>query len=161
MGPAFCALPSSKLLRFLGTLQGLRPGCGVHFVPFPGLSSSGDRVLGKRPVPGWPCVLITSLVRPLGFPSVPREHCLRGAVCLLRGAYLRLLHSWQMSTVQDPRKTRIATGSLLTVWWKMPSLGSRLQQPSSSGSGFHKPPSLPPAGEGPICSQLTHSSVLA
>jgi len=33
-----------------------------------------------------------------------------------------------MSTIQDSRKTRLATGSLLTVWWKMPSLGLRLQQ---------------------------------
>ena len=111
-------------------------------------------MLRKRPVPDRPCVLITSLVRPRGFPSAPWEHCLRCAMCLLWGADLRLWHSWQMSTVQDPRKTWLATGGLLTVWWKMLSLGPRLQQPSSSGSGFHKPPSLPPAGEGPICSQL-------
>ena len=31
-----------------------------------------------------------------------------------------------MSTVQDPRKTWLATGSLLPVWWRMPSLGPRL-----------------------------------
>ena len=31
-----------------------------------------------------------------------------------------------MSAVQDPRKTWLATGSLLTVWWRMPSLGPRL-----------------------------------
>ena len=111
-------------------------------------------MLRKRPVPDRPCVLITSLVRPRGFPSAPWEHCLRCTMCLLWGADLRLWHSWQMSTVQDPRKTWLATGGLLTVWWKMLSLGPRLQQPSSSGSGFHKPPSLPPAGEGPICSQL-------
>ena len=30
-----------------------------------------------------------------------------------------------MSTVQDPRKTWLATGSLLTVWWRMPSLRLR------------------------------------
>ena len=28
-----------------------------------------------------------------------------------------------MSTVQDPRKTWLATGSLLTVWWRMPVSG--------------------------------------
>ena len=28
-----------------------------------------------------------------------------------------------MSTIQDSRKTRLATGSLLTVWWKMPVPG--------------------------------------
>ena len=47
-------------------------------------------------------------------------------MCLLWGADLRLQPSWQMSTVQDPRKTWLATGSLLTVWWRMPSLGPRL-----------------------------------
>ena len=31
-----------------------------------------------------------------------------------------------MSTVQDPRKTWLATGSLLTVWQRMPSLGPSL-----------------------------------
>ena len=37
-------------------------GLGVRFVHFPGLSSSGDQVLGERTVLGGPCVLITSLV---------------------------------------------------------------------------------------------------
>ena len=31
-----------------------------------------------------------------------------------------------MSTVQDPRKTWLATGSLLAVWWRMQSLVPRL-----------------------------------
>ena len=35
---------------------------GVRFVPFPVPSSSGDQVLGKRTVPGEPCILITSRV---------------------------------------------------------------------------------------------------
>ena len=34
-----------------------------------------------------------------------------------------------MSTFQDPRKMWLATGNLLTVWWKMQSLGLSLQQP--------------------------------
>src|SRR5574337_21713 len=34
-----------------------------------------------------------------------------------------------MSTVQDPRKTWLATGSLLIVWWRMPSLGPRSSLP--------------------------------
>ena len=33
--PTFHALPRSKLLRFLGALQGHRPSWAVHFVPFP------------------------------------------------------------------------------------------------------------------------------
>ena len=50
-------------------------------------------------------------------------------MCFLWGADLRLWHSWQMSIVQDPRKTWLATGNLLTVWWEIQSLGLRLQQP--------------------------------
>ena len=37
-------------------------GLGMRFVPFPGLSSSGDQVLGECTVPGEPYVLITSPV---------------------------------------------------------------------------------------------------
>ena len=57
---------------------------------------------------------------PLGFPGVPQKHCLSCAVFLLWGADLRLQPSWKMSTIQYPRKTWLATGSLLTVWWRMP-----------------------------------------
>ena len=32
-------------------------GLGMRFVPFPGLSSAGDQVLGKRTVPSGPCLL--------------------------------------------------------------------------------------------------------
>jgi len=34
-----------------------------------------------------------------------------------------------MSTIQDLRKTWLAAGSLLTVWWKMVFLGLILYQP--------------------------------
>ena len=56
-----------------------------------------------------------------------------------------------MSTIQDPRKTWLATGSRLTVWWRM---GLRWM-PSPSRSDCHLPASLPPAGDGPVRSQLT------
>ena len=36
-------------------------GLGMHFVPFPGLSGSGDHVLGECTLPGGPCILITYL----------------------------------------------------------------------------------------------------
>ena len=38
-------------------------------VPFPGLSHSGDQVLGERTVPGGPCTLITSQVPTTHFPG--------------------------------------------------------------------------------------------
>ena len=39
----------------------------------------------------------------------------RCAMCLFWGADLRLQHCWQMSTVQDPGKTWLATGYLLSL----------------------------------------------
>ena len=48
------------------------------------------------------------------------------AVCLLWGADLRLRPSWWMSTVQDPRNTWLATGSLLRVWWRMLVSGAEI-----------------------------------
>ena len=103
-------------------------GLGVCFVPFPGLSSSGDQVLSECAVPGGPCVLITSPSWPLGFLAVYHLRC---AVCLL----------WR----DDLRKMGLAAGSLPTVWWKMPSLGLRLQQPLAFKSA-----SLPLGREGPV-----------
>ena len=118
VGPAFCGLPRSR--------------------------SSGDQVLGESTVPGVWCILSPPCSQLLGFLGAQQECCLRCAVCRLWGADLRLRPSWQMSTVQDPRKTWLAMGSLLTVWWRMSSLGLRLLSPS--GSGCRLPASLPPAG---------------
>ena len=144
-----CVPSRSTLLRLQVSLQGnclkWAPGC-VHF---PGLrrSGSGSRVLHKgtdsvgpefaprseqlRRPGAWqahsPQVGSVSYHRsqPLGFLGAQPEHHLRCAVCLW-GADLWLQPSWQMSAVQNPRKTWLATGSLLAVWWRMQSLGQRL-----------------------------------
>ena len=97
-------------------------------------------------VPGRPCVLITS-------PGVPWEHHLRCAVCLLWGADLWLRPSWQMWTVQDPRKTWLATGSLLTVWWRMPVSGAEIASHLPDLAIAHLP-LCPWRVEGPVRSQL-------
>ena len=47
----FRALPSFKLLRFSEAPQGHRSRWAVHFVVFPGRSSSGDWVLVEHPIP--------------------------------------------------------------------------------------------------------------
>ena len=96
------------------------------FVCFLGLSSSGDQVLGEHTVPCGPWVLITSPSRQLGFLGAQREHCLRCAVRLLWGADLRPQPSWQMLTIQDPRKMWLATGGLLTVWQRMLVSGAKI-----------------------------------
>ena len=99
---------------------------GLCFLPFPSPSSSGNQVLGEHTLPGRWCISSPPQSQPLGFLGVQQEYHLRCAVCLLWGANLWLQLSWQMSTVQDPRKTCLATGSLLMVWWRMPSLAMRL-----------------------------------
>ena len=95
-------------------------------MPFPGPSSSGDQVLGKHTLSRWAVHLITSPVLAVPFPGVQWECHLRCAVCLLLGADLWLQSSWQISTVQDPRQTWLATRSLCALWQRMPSLGLRL-----------------------------------
>ena len=119
---------------------------GVCFVPFLGPSSSGNQVFGEHTVPGGVCVLSLPWSWPLSFLGALQERLLRCAMCLLWGADLRLQPSWQMSTVQDPRKLWLATGSLLTVWWRMPSLGPRV--PLAFQLWCCPPASLPPAWGG-------------
>ena len=89
-------------------------GKGFNFsILCPSQVQVAHQVRGMHTVPGGLCILITSPV------PAAREHRLSCAVCLLSGADLRLRPSWQMSTVQEPRTTWLATGSLLTVWWRM------------------------------------------
>ena len=129
--------------------------CFVHF-PLPalrGLSHSGSRVLHKartrmdrvlcalprsaqlRRTGAW-WVNCSRRAMHLNHPPGPGHSVLgctaraESQVCHVSpmGSW-SLLHCWQMSTIQDPRKTWLATGSLLTVWWKMWFLGLRVQQP--------------------------------
>ena len=122
-----CMLSRSTLLRLQLVLQGncLRRALGCVLSP----SGSGSRVLHKGVLcpskaraaqvprclasalsPGGRLRLIASPV-----PASQFRH-LRCAVCLLWGADLWLRPSWRMSTIQNPRKTWLATGSLLAVW---------------------------------------------
>ena len=91
VGPAFCALPRSEQLRRPGACQAHSPQVGR-------------------------CILSPPLSQPLHFLGVKQECCLRCAVCRLWGADFWLRPSWQMSIIQDPRKTWLVTGSLLAVW---------------------------------------------
>ena len=57
-----------------------------------------------------------------------------------------------MSTIQDPRETWLASGSLLTVWWRMPLWGRDCLLPSSSSVALL--PLCLRCGEGLVHSQL-------
>ena len=90
-GCFFFALSRSKPFRFLGVPQGSRPRLALHFVPFLGLSSSGDRVLSKCTVLGGPCVLFTSFpVSVTQSPGRAMRAQSQVCLCLLRGVDLRL-----------------------------------------------------------------------
>ena len=111
VGCVFCAIPNLEELKQPGTSWVHCPRWAIHPPPW-------SRAMHPPP-----------LFRPLIFLGVLWEHRLRYAVCLLWRADLRLRPAWWLSTIQDLRKTWLAAGSLLTVWWKRPSLGLRLQQP--------------------------------
>ena len=153
-GPGLRALPRSKLLRFrfLGTPQRDRLSWACVLCPSQVRAAQTTRCLVSSLSPGGTVHLITFLAQPLGFLGAKWECPLRCALCLLWGTDLWLRPpSWQMSTVQDPRKTQLATGSLLAVWWRMPSLGPRLPL---TGSGCRPLASLPLAGDGSVRSRL-------
>ena len=56
--------------------------------------------------------------QPFGFLVTPQKHQLMCVVCLFWRADPILRPSWQMSTIQDLRKTYITTGKtiVLTIW---------------------------------------------
>ena len=98
-GPAFWALPRSEEIRKPGAWRVHYPRCTVNLITFP----------------------VPAVWFPGSLERVPSQVCHMSPL----GSDLRLQPSWQMSTIQDPRKTWLATGSLLTVWWRVPSLGPR------------------------------------
>ena len=124
-----------------------------------------------------------ALPRPkqLRWPGAWRAHCPRWAVCLnhltvpaaqfprcavrassqvchaspesMAGADLWLQPSWQMSTIQDPRKFWLATGNLLTVWCRMPVSGVKIA-PCLLALAFACLSLFLQWWEGPVCSLL-------
>ena len=138
--PAFCALLRSRLLRFLGTLQGPRFSWVCILCPSQVRTAQATRCLASA----LPQVdLITSWSRLLCFPGVPRKNCLRCAVCLLWGVDLRLQPSWQMSTVRDPRKTWLIARRLHKVWWRMPVSGAEIGADPCLLTRCHRAASVP------------------
>ena len=145
-GPRWHVFPGSTLLRLQGAPQGHCPKWTQGLVHFPVLSCLGSPVLRKSADPGGLCVLCPSQVQGLRWLDAWRAHSPRWAVHLIHLPdprhsvswvyHVSPLGSWSQAVtllayvnIQDPRKMWLATGSLLTVWWKMQSLGLRLQQP--------------------------------
>ena len=157
MGPGFRALPKSKpfRFRFSGTPQRHKLSWACVLCPSQVLAGQVTRCL-VRAHPQVQCILSPPPSQPLSFLCAQWERHLRCAVCLFWEADLWLQPSWLMSTIQDPKKTWLATGGLLTVWQGMPSLGLSLPL---SGSGCRLPVYLPPVGDGPVHCQLALSGI--
>ena len=148
------ALPRSLPLsfRFSGTPQRHRLSWACVLCPSQFQVAHVARCLVSTLSPGGCCILSTPPSQTLGFLGAQRDPCLRCATCLPWGADLWLRPSWWMSTIQDPRKTWLVTGSLLSVWWRMLSVGQDC--PSPSQSGCRLPASLPLAGDVLVHSRL-------
>ena len=123
VGPGLHALPRSRPLSFsfLGNPQGHRLGLACVLCPSQVQAAQATRCLVSSFSPGGVEHLITHLSQPFSFLGVQWEHHLRCAVVsLLWGGNLWLQPTWQMSTIQDPKKTWLASGSLLSIWLRMP-----------------------------------------
>ena len=107
-------------VQVLGYSSKAQTRLGLHFVPFPGPSSSSDQVFGEHSC----CDLSSPLSLPLGFLGVQQTRLLR----------------W-MSTVQNPKKSWLALKPACSLVDDA-SLEPRLP-PSGSGC-----PHLPVSGGG-------------
>ena len=173
---ATLSLPLLKVCAFPVALPGNCLKQVLGCVHFPGLShsGSGSRVVDKgidsvgsvfcvlpsfeqlrRPRAWWThtfqveqCVLSPPCSQPLSFLGAQWERRLRCALCFLWESDLWLRPSWQMSTIQDPRKTCLATGHSLV---EDAISGAKL----TSSSGCCPPASLPPVWDGLVLCQLT------
>ena len=117
VGPGLRALPRSKPLRFRFscTPQRHRLRWVCIFCPSQVWAAQEIRCLVSAQSPGGQCILSPALSRPFGFPG-----CTAGAPFQL--CCVSPLGSWSMVATllanvnrQDPRKTWLATGSLLTI----------------------------------------------
>ena len=151
-GPGLHALPRSKPLRFRfsGTTQRHRLGWACVLCSSQIWAAQATKFLAST-LSGGAVSLTTSPAPAAWVLGAQRKRCLRCAVCFLWEADLWLKPFWWMSTIQGPRKTWLAPGSTLALWYRMLSPGPRL--PLSS-SGCCLPASLPPARNGPVCSRL-------
>ena len=148
-GPGLHAPPRSKSLRLRhsGSPQRHRLGWACVLCPSQVRAAHATSCLVSALSPGVWCSLSPPQSQPLSFLGAQLECRLRCVMSLLWGADFS-----QMSTIQDPRKTWLATGSLLTVWCRMLSLGPRF--PLTFLLWLSPACPLPPAGGGASCYPL-------
>ena len=114
-GPGLRALPRSKLLKFkfLGTPQ--RPDLvGLMFCALPRSEQLGQLGAWRAHSPQVQCILSPPQSQPIGFLGASWRTYLRCAMFLFWGVDLWLRPSWQMSTIQDPRKICSLVGDVIS-----------------------------------------------
>ena len=154
--PGQLVLPGSTLLMLQGALQGLCPEWTLHFKCFPGLSHSGNQVLGECAVPGGPCIFIAPPVLATLFPG-----------CVVRAPFqvyhVSPLGSWfQAATLLVDVNHPGSQEDVVSNWETAHSLvedavsGAKLQQPLAFWLWLsHACPSASKNwGAGPMCSRL-------
>ena len=151
-GPGLYALPRSSCSGSGARVLLTGTDSWACVSPFPGQSSSGDQVSGKRDR----CDLSPPPSLPLGFLGVQPVHLLRCAVCLFWGADLWLRPSRRMSTVQNPKKSWLAIKPACCLVDDA-SLGLRLPP---SGSGCPRLPVSSRGWAGPQSASSAQSFVL-
>ena len=158
VGPGLSALPRSKPLRFKFSGMPQRHRLGWVCILYPSQVRAAQVTRCWRAhSPRWTVRLITSPVPAVWFPRGPARAL--SQPCVSWAADLRLRPSWQMSTIQDPRKNVVSNWEPAHSLVEDASLWSRdWSSPLPSGSGCHPPASLPPgggwAGPQPACSPL-------
>ena len=112
-GPGLCALPRSKPLRFRFLVTPQRCSLGQALVLCPSQVQAAQATRCLASALSLSVVrLIASPVPAFRFPGSP----VSGVLCVSSGELILLQPSWWMSTIQDPRKTWLATGSPPAVW---------------------------------------------
>ena len=153
VGLELYALPRSKPLRFRfsGTPQRCRLGWACVLCPSQVLAAQMTRCLASAVAPSWRLRLITSPVPAARFCGCTTDAPSRCAVCLFWRADLWLQPSWWMLSVQNPKKSWLATKPACSLVEDV-SLGLQLP-PSDSGC-----PHLPVSGRGWAGPQLSSSA---
>ena len=142
-GHGLRALPRPKPLRFRfsGTPQRHRLGWAWVLFPSQVQAAQTTRCWWVQSLPGGGCILSPPLSQTFGFLGDCGCASLRYAVCLFWEADLRLQPSLRMSTIQNPKKSWLATEPVCSLV-EDASLGPRLPL---SGSGY---PHLPVSSGG-------------
>ena len=149
-GPGLCALPRSKSLRFRfsGIPQMHRLGWACVLCRFQVREAQVTRCLASTHSPGGQCILSTPPTPPfslLCFLEAPSQVC-----------RVSSLGSWSLAAtlLADVNRQDLVSNCEPAHRLVEDAISGAEFAPSPSSSGYRSPASLPPVGEGLVCSWL-------